>query len=160
MSEVDLKKKIGLEALRHMVGTEIGLSDWILVDQAMIDGFADLTHDRQFIHTDPVRTEKETPFGGTIAHGFLTLALLSKMAFDALPTIEGAAMGVNYGFDRVRFLSPVPAGARIRGRFRLASLDEKKPGEVAAVYEVEVDIDGLEKPALAATWLTRSYGAW
>ncbi len=158
MSPTDrTRPPISLGAFRQKVGAEIGLSAWITVDQSMINGFADLTHDHQFIHTDPVRADAETSFGGTIAHGFLTLSLLSAMAYDALPTIDGTAIGVNYGFDRIRFLSPVPAGTRIRGRFRLAGLDEQKPGEVTSIYDVDIDIEGWEKPAVAATWLTRHY---
>lgn len=145
------------EALREKIGTEIGASDWITVDQTMIDSFARLTDDHQFIHIDPERARAETPFGGAIAHGFLTLSLLSRMAYDALPSIAGTAMGVNYGFDKIRFLAPVPAGARVRGRFRLIELDEQKPGEITPTYQVEIEIEGQEKPALAATWLTRAY---
>jgi acyl dehydratase len=148
---------IGLDELRAKVGAEIGLSGWITVDQSRIDGFAELTGDHQFIHVDPVRASAETPFGGAIAHGFLTLSLLSAMAYDALPAIEGTAMGVNYGFNRLRFLAPVPAGASIRGRFRLARLDETRSGEVTSTYDVQIEIEGREKPVLAAEWLTRSY---
>ena len=146
-----------LTDLRRRIGTEIGLSSWMTIDQAMIDGFAHLTDDHQFIHVDPVRSRAETPFGGTIAHGFLTLSLLSRMAYDTLPSIDGSVMGVNYGFDKIRFLAPVSAGSRVRGRFRLAGLDERRPGEVTSTYEVQIEIEGQEKPALAAIWLTRSY---
>ncbi len=144
-------------ARRRKLGTEIGRSSWVTVDQAMIDGFADLTGDHQFIHVDPARARAETPFGGTVAHGFLTLALLSRMADDALPSISGSSIGINYGFGKIRFLSPVPAGSEIRARFRLIALDEHEPGEVTSTYEVQVEIDGQEKPALAAEWLIRDY---
>ena len=148
---------MNLETLARKVGQEIGCSDWIMVGQAMIDGFAKLTDDHQFIHVDPNRASTETPFGGTIAHGFLTLSLLSKMAYDALPKIDGSTLGLNYGFDKIRFLSPVPEGSKIRARFCLVALDEEKPGEVTSTYDVKIEIDGQEKPALAATWLTRTY---
>lgn len=145
------------EALREKIGVEIGISDWVTVDQTMIDSFARLTDDHQFIHIDPQRARAETPFSGAIAHGFLTLSLLSQMAYDALPSIAGTAMGINYGFDKIRFLAPVPAGARVRGRFHLAGFDERKPDEVTSTYQVEIEIEGQEKPALTATWLTRAY---
>ena len=103
--------------LQSLIGTEIGVSKWILVDQARIDAFAEITEDRQFIHIDPVAA-KQTPFGGTIAHGFLTLSLASAMSYDAVKPLDGVVMGVNYGFDKLRFLAPVPAGSRIRGRFK------------------------------------------
>src|SRR4051812_37288432 len=107
-----------IEEIRDKVGQEVGVSGWILVDQARIDAFADATEDPQFIHVDPVAAAK-TPFGGTIAHGFLTLSLLSRMAADAMVAPEGMKMGVNYGLDRVRFLAPVRSGKRVRGRFTL-----------------------------------------
>ena len=103
-------------ALQALIGTEVGVSRWITVDQARIDAFAETTEDRQFIHVDP-EAAKATPFGGTIAHGFLTLSLASAMSYDAVAPLEGVVMGVNYGFDRLRFLAPVPAGSNIRGRF-------------------------------------------
>lgn len=157
-SVVDQRKTpVSLKTLSQKVGQEIGRSDWVNVDQPMIDGFADLTGDHQFIHIDPARARAETPFGGTIAHGFLTLALLSRMAYDALPTIDKSSMGVNYGFEKIRFLAPVSAGSRIRARFCLVALDEGKPGEVTSTYDVNIEIEGQEKPALAATWLTRRY---
>ncbi|HYJ84048.1 MAG TPA: MaoC family dehydratase, partial [Allosphingosinicella sp.] len=117
-----------IEDIQSKVGTEVGLSDWILVDQARIDAFADVTEDPQFIHVDPEAAAK-TPFGGTIAHGFLTLSLLSRMAADAMVRLEGVKMAVNYGFERVRFMAPVRSGKRIRGRFTLLRFEEKKPGQ-------------------------------
>ena len=107
---------ISLDALQARTGEELGVSSWLVVDQSMIDRFADVTDDHQFIHVDPVRAAAETPFGGAIAHGFLTLSLLSRMGAEVLPRIEGRIRGINYGFDRVRFLAPVPAGGRVRGR--------------------------------------------
>ena len=113
---------ITIAQLQAKIGTETGVSRWFEISQARIDAFAEVTEDRQFIHVDPVAA-KATPFGGTVAHGFLTLSMLSAIAYDALPRVEGLAMGVNYGFDKVRFVAPVRAGARIRGRFKLAVAD-------------------------------------
>ena len=147
---------IAPSALAGLVGTEVGVSDWITVDQARIDAFADITEDRQFIHVDP-EAAKATPFGGTIAHGFLTLSLLSRMSFDGVAPLEGVVMGVNYGFDKVRFLAPVPSGARVRARFKLLGADDKGAnGGVARwllKHEVTVEIEGGDKPALIAEWL-------
>lgn len=142
-------------AFEAMVGTEIGVSDWFTISQAQIDAFADCTHDHQYIHIDP-EAAAQTPFGGTIAHGFLTLSLLSAMAYQ-MPSIEGAVMGVNYGFNKIRFVSPVRSGARIRGRFTLAELAQIRPGEVQFIMNVTVEIEGQEKPALVAEWLSRRY---
>jgi acyl dehydratase len=145
---------LSIEALRERVGTELGVSGWRLVDQDMIVRFADVTEDRQFIHVDPARAAAETPFGGAIAHGFLTLSLLSTLAQEALPAIAGRVMGINYGFDRVRFLSPVRAGARVRGRFVLGGLTMRSSGEAMLRYQVSVDVEGSDKPALSADWIT------
>ena len=134
-------------------GELTGVSPWFDVTQEMIDTFADATHDHQFIHVDPERARAETPFGGTIAHGFLSLSLLSAMIVTAVPRPKEVAMGINYGFDKVRFLSPVAAGSRIRGHFKLADCIERKPAEILSTYEVTVEIEGSDKPALAATWL-------
>lgn len=142
-------------AFEAMVGTEIGVSDWFTISQAQIDAFADCTHDHQYIHIDP-EAAAQTPFGGTIAHGFLTLSLLSAMAYQ-MPSIEGAVMGVNYGFNKIRFVSPVRSGARIRGRFTLAELAQIRPGEVQFIMNVTVEIEGQDKPALVAEWLSRRY---
>jgi acyl dehydratase len=141
-----------IEEIKSRVGTEIGLSDWIAVDQAAIDAFADVTGDHQFIHVDPEAAAK-TPFGGTIAHGFLTLSLLSQMAAGVMLAPETLKMAVNYGFDRVRFLAPVRSGSRVRGRFTLASLEEKRPGQWQFVHHVTVEIDGEDKPAFTAEWI-------
>jgi len=138
--------------IKNKVGEEVGVSDWILVDQARIDAFADATEDRQFIHVDAA-TASQTPFGGTIAHGFLTLSLLPRMAADAMLIPDGVKMGVNYGLDRVRFLAPVRSGKRVRGRFTLDSVEEKAPGQVLLRHTVTVEIEGEEKPALTAVWL-------
>jgi acyl dehydratase len=141
-----------IEEIRGKVGTEIGVSDWIVIDQERIDAFAAATDDRQFIHVDPEAAAK-TPFGGTIAHGFLTLSLLSRMAADAMLRPGGVKMGVNYGLDRVRFLAPVRSGKRVRGRFTLKSFEEKRPGQYQFLHAVTVEIEGEDKPALLADWI-------
>ncbi|WP_309610280.1 MaoC family dehydratase [Sphingomonas sp.] len=143
---------VSLADIRAKVGTDIGASDWILVDQARIQAFADATEDQQFIHVDPVAAAK-TPFGGTIAHGFLTLSLLSRMAADVMLAPDTLKMGVNYGSDRVRFIAPVRSGKRIRGRFTLDAVDEKAPGQLLFRHTVTVEIEGEAKPALVAEWL-------
>lgn len=145
-----------IEALREKIGTLIGTSDWYLLDQDRINQFAAVTLDEQFIHTDPEKAAT-TPFGSTIAHGFLTLALLPAMGGDVIPKLDGHVMSVNYGFEKLRFLSPVSAGSRVRGHFTLSSLDVRKPGEVTLLWEVTIEIDGKEKPALYAEWLNRRY---
>jgi acyl dehydratase len=138
--------------LSGLIGQEIGVSRWITVDQARIDAFAEITEDRQFIHIDPVAAA-QTPFGGTIAHGFLTLSLLSAMTYDAVPPLAGVVMGVNYGFDKLRFLAPVPAGSNVRGRFKLLSAEDKGGGRWLLKHEVTVEMEGTDKPALIAEWL-------
>lgn len=139
--------------LQSQVGQEVGVSRWIEVDQTRIDAFAKVTEDEQFIHVDPERA-RATPFGGTIAHGFLTLSLASAMSYDALPPLDGVVMGVNYGFDKLRFLAPVPAGSKVRGRFRLLSAEDKGGGRWLLKHELTVEIEGADKPALIAEWLS------
>ena len=141
-----------LHEIRARVGEEIGVSAWITVDQPMIDRFADVTGDPQFIHVDPAAAAA-TPFGGTVAHGFLTLSLLSRMAADVLLRPAETAMAVNYGFDRVRFIQPVRSGKRVRGRFTLTAFDQKKPGQFQFTHAVTVEIEGEAKPALTAEWI-------
>ena len=141
-----------MEAMSRAVGTEIGVSGWTLIDQAMVDTFAKLTGDTYFIHTDPERAKKETPFGGTIAHGFLTTSLLANMAYQACPWIEGTKTGVNYGFNRLRYVAPVPTGSRVRGRFVLKSF-EVQATRWQTIYDVSVEIEGGTKPALVAEWV-------
>lgn len=152
--EAELRRRlVSLEAYRaHLDGEDL-VSDWIVVDQKMIDTFAAATHDHQFIHVDPARAAAETPFGGTIAHGFLSLSLLSALAYDALPGVQGTRMGINYGFDKVRFLNPVKAGTRVRGRFKLVGLAERAVS-VQSTWDVAVEIEKGVKPALVATWIT------
>lgn len=145
-------KPLTLNAYRARVGQEIGVSRWFEITQARIDSFADITEDWQFIHVDPAAAA-ETPFGGTIAHGYLTLSLLSAMAFDALPVIEGAGMSINYGLNSLRFLAPVRAGKRVRGFFTLKDVTERVPGQWQSTLNVSVEIEDENKPALAAEWV-------
>ena len=141
-----------LDDIRARIGSEIGVTDWFTIDQARIDAFAEATDDRQFIHTDP-HAAAQTPFGGTIAHGFLTLSLLSRMGAEAMLIPDCLKMAINYGLDEVRFLAPVRSGKGIRGRFTLDSVEEKGPGRVLMRHRVSVEIEGEEKPALTALWL-------
>ena len=141
-----------IEEIQGRVGSEIGLSDWILIDQARIDAFADITEDHQFIHVDPERAGR-TPFRGTVAHGFLTLSLLSRMAEGVMLRPESLRMAVNYGFDKVRFMAPVKSGKRVRGRFKMLSAEEKRANQWQITYEVTVEIEDEEKPALIADWI-------
>jgi acyl dehydratase len=142
-----------LDAYQAKIGTEIGVSAWLHITQEMINQFADVTGDHQYIHVDVARAS-QTPFGGTIAHGLLSLSLLPVFANGALPKILGAQMGINYGFNKVRFVSPVKSGARLRGRFTLQSVTEPKPGQMLSKTEVTVEIEGEAKPALVAEWLS------
>ena len=141
-----------LDAIRSRIGSEVGVSSWLTMDQERINEFADATEDRQFIHIDPEAAAR-TPFGGTIGHGFLTLSMLSRMAAETMLVPDSIKMAVNYGLDRVRFIAPVRSGKRIRGRFRLDSVDEKAPGQLLLRHTVTVEIEGEEKPALTAEWL-------
>jgi acyl dehydratase len=145
------------EELTAMVGKAIGTSEWILVDQEMINKFADATGDHQFIHID-IEKAKLTPFGGTIAHGFLTLSLLPILSAKAnLPRLDGIKMGVNYGSDKLRFLSPVRAGKNVRAHFKLLSIEEKRPGQWQQMNEVTVEIEGEDKPALICEWISQFF---
>jgi len=144
---------INASQLQDYVGKEVGLTDWIEVDQERINQFADATGDHQYIHLDAERAA-QTPFGTTIAHGFLTLSLLSMLSgMGGGLKLENTVMGINYGLDKVRFLNPVKSGAKIRARFVLASAEEKKPGNYLLKHNVAVEIDGEDKPALIAEWL-------
>lgn len=151
------QRMLPLAELRRLIGQHVGTSKWFTLDQPLIDDFARITQDDQFIHTDPARAA-DSPFGTTIAHGFLTLSYLAPMAYDAVPLADGTVMGVNYGFDKVRFLTPVPSGARIRGHFTLETLDEQ-PQEITSHHSVSVEIEGGDRPALIAAWISRSYFA-
>jgi acyl dehydratase len=149
-----MPREISLADIKGLVGQELGLSDWITVDQTMIDSFADATQDHQFIHVDPVRAAAETPFGGTIAHGFLTLSLLSAMNYNCLPKVREQQLGINYGFEKVRFMAPVKTGSRVRGRFTMADARFRGAGMMMTTYAVTVEIENERKPALTAQWIT------
>lgn len=142
-----------LDEIRGRVGQEVGASGWLTVGQDRIEAFADATEDRQFIHVDP-QAAAQTPFGGTIAHGFLTLSLLSRMGAETILIPDNVRMVVNYGLDRVRFLAPVHSGSRVRGRFTLEAVEEKAPGQILLRHEVVVEIEDEDRPALLAQWLT------
>ena len=148
------REQVSIEELQSRIGQSLGESQWRTVDQTRIDGFADLTEDPQWIHTDPQRAAKESPFGATIAHGFLSLSLLSAMAMDVLPTIRGQVMGINYGFDKVRFMNPVREGSKIRGKFTLMEVKQRSDNEWQLRHGVEVEIESQDKPALIAEWLS------
>ena len=145
---------VTVDQVKAAVGQEVGVSPWRTVTQEMIDQFANATDDHQFIHVDPERSARETPFGGTIAHGFLSLSLLSTFAFETLHPIEGAGMGINYGFESVRFQAPVKTDARVRARFVLADLNVRPSGWIQSSYDVTIEIENSKKPALTARWLT------
>ncbi|ASY58247.1 MULTISPECIES: MaoC family dehydratase [Sinorhizobium] len=149
-----MPQDISLSDVKNLIGKEIGVSDWITVSQKTIDNFAEATGDFQFIHTDPERAAAETPFGGTIAHGFLSLSLLSAMNYNCLPKIREQTMGINYGFDKVRFMAPVKSGARVRGRFSMADARFRGAGMLMITYDATVEIEGERKPALTAVWQT------
>jgi acyl dehydratase len=148
---------ISAEALKARIGEQIGTSEWVLVDQEMINKFADATGDHQFIHIDEERA-KQTPFGGTIAHGFLTLSLMPLLSAKSdMKRVEGVKMGVNYGSNKLRFLAPVRSGKRVRAHFKLLELEEKRPGQWQQVQEVTVEIEGEDKPALICEWISQFF---
>lgn len=138
------------------IGTEIGVSEWILIDQDMINRFADLTDDHQFIHVNP-ELAAQTPFGGTIAHGFLVLSMLASMGKAASFAMQGVYMGVNYGFEKIRIMAPVRSGKRIRGRFTLKDMVERVPGQWMATLDCTIEIEGETKPAVKAEWLSLQF---
>ena len=159
MNEIWTRPAVERDVYMEMAGSEVGVSSWHLVDQNRIDAFADITEDHQFIHVDPERAVRETPFGSTVAHGFLTVSLLSVFSYEALPRIAGATRGVNYGFDRLRFISPVRAGSRLRGRFTLMEAKPRGADILESRTSVSVEIDGEAKPALVADWIGLIYFA-
>jgi acyl dehydratase len=145
------------DELKALVGSTIGTSDWLTIDQAMIDKFADATGDHQFIHVD-VEKAKLTPFGGTIAHGFLSLSIMPVLtAMTDLPRLDGIKMGVNYGGNKTRFLAPVRSGKRVRGHFKLLEIEEKRPGQWQQTVEYTLEIEGEDKPALIAEWISQFF---
>ena len=150
-------KIVASKDVKGLIGSMTGTSGWIEVSQERINQFADVTEDHQFIHIDAERAA-QTPFGGTIAHGFLTLSLLSRFAEDGgMFALEGIKMGINYGFEKVRMMSPVKSGKRVRGHFTLMEADEKIPGQWKFVFAVKVEIEGEEKPALMAEWVNMQF---
>ena len=159
MNEVWKKPPVSFATYQGMAGKEIGVSSWHLIDQNRINVYADVIEDHQFIHVDPERAKKETAFGTTIAHGFLTMSLMSIMSYEVMPVIEGTTMGVNYGFDKLRFISPVRAEKRVRGRFVLAEAKLRKPKELQSRTNVTVEIEGEDKPAIVADWIGLIYFA-
>ena len=142
--------------LRERLGRELGVSDWIEVTQQRIDRFAETTGDAQWIHVDPVRASAETPFRGTIAHGFLSLSLVSLMARQAM-AVGGVRMALNYGLNRVRFISPVPSGSRVRGRFTPVAAEEGSGGSMTVTWNITIEREHGDKPAVVAEWLVRYY---
>ncbi len=153
MDETTARTRATPGQMRSRIGTGFGASDWILVDQSMVDAFARLTFDEYFIHVDPARARRETPHGGTIVHGLLTLSLLSQMSYQVCPLVEGTKSGLNYGFNRLRFVAPVPTGSRLRGHFGLAEFEYEPDRRWKAAWDVTIEIEGAPKPALVAQWL-------
>jgi acyl dehydratase len=149
---------VAKENVDELIGHEPAPSEWFIITQEQINAFADATDDHQMIHTDPEKAKK-TPFGGTIAHGFLTLSMLSSFAMKSDWQIEGAYMGMNYGFDKVRFVSPVKVNSRIRALTKILEITEKKPGQFFIKVELNVEIEGEEKPALTSEWLNMVFAA-
>jgi acyl dehydratase len=148
-------KAIDVRTLKDHVGRELGVSEWLEISQERINQFADATGDHQWIHVDAAKAATDSPFKTTIAHGFLTLSLISQLLRAALQ-FEGARMAINYGLNRVRFVAPVPSGSRVRGRFTLASVEDAG-GAIQAVWSVTVEHEGTEKPSCVAEWLVRYY---
>lgn len=146
-------RTIGREELGQLVGRSLGTSEWLVVDQQRVDRFADVTDDHQFVHVDPERAA-QTPFGGTIAHGLLTLSLIVPLCIDFVPRLEGTELLLNYGFDKVRFPAAVRVGKRIRAHTTLAGVEERKPGQILMKLDVTIEIEGESRPALSAEWLS------
>ncbi|MBA4762416.1 MaoC family dehydratase [Sphingomonas sp.] len=156
MADTDTQDSVTIQQLAAQAG-DARVSDWVTVSQEMIDKFADATGDHQFIHVDPAKAAM-TPFGGTIAHGFLTLSLMPLLSQKTpQPRIEGLKMGVNYGGNKVRFLTPVRSGSRVRGHFKTIELVEKRPGQWQQTVEFTIEIEGQDKPALIAEWISQLF---
>lgn len=147
----------GIVELKSLVGEEVGASDWFEVSQERINAFADATEDHQWIHIDAERARRSSPFGTTIAHGFLTLSLLPELASQSVQVKGDFKMGINYGLNRLRFVSPVLSGSRVRARFTLQAVEEVTNG-IQVTWAVTVEAEGGQKPALVAEWLVRYYG--
>lgn len=146
-------KSSTLDEVKANIGKEIGVSDWFVIDQERINQFADITEDHMFLHVNP-EAAAATPFGGTIAHGLLTLSMMPVMAYQAVPGVSGTKMGVNYGYNKVRFMAPVRSGKRIRGRFTVKAVEPQSGGRIQIVHDATIEIEGESKPALAAEWIT------
>ena len=146
-------RSMTLDELTSYTGKEIGVSEWFTLDQDKINKFADVTEDHMFLHVNP-ELARATPFGGTIAHGLFTLSMVPVMAYQAMPGVSGTKMGVNYGYNKVRFMAPVASGKRIRGRFVLKGIQPQEGGRMQILQDVTVEIEGETKPALAAEWIT------
>jgi acyl dehydratase len=147
-------KTVGWDELSARVGSDFGTSAWFTINQARIDAFADVTDDHYFLHVDPQRAATP-PFNGTIAHGFLTLSLLAPMSYQVCPFVEGARYPLNYGFNRVRFVTAVPVGSRVRGRFVLRLAERLGADQRQVLYDATVELEGSTRPALVAEWITR-----
>ncbi len=143
---------LSVDQLNDYIGEEVGISEWLLVDQERINQFAEATGDHQYIHVDSERAA-QTPFGSTIAHGFLTMSLMVLMGYEGSTKLKNSVMGINYGFDKLRFINPVKVNSKIRGRFRLISAEEKNTNQWLLKHNITVEIAGEEKPALVAEWL-------
>jgi acyl dehydratase len=153
MDQPAANEGISKAELERWVGRDLGVSEWFTIDQARIDRFADVTEDHQYVHVDSKRAAA-TPFGTTIAHGFLTLSLLVHLCLDFIPKLAGTSLMLNYGFDKVRFVAPVKVGSRVRAAGRLGAVSERKAGQVLLRVDVEVEIENGTKPALVAEWLS------
>ena len=148
---------LSVDQLNDYIGEEVGISEWLLVDQERINQFAEATGDHQYIHVDSERAA-QTPFGSTIAHGFLTMSLMVLMGYEGSTKLKNSVMGINYGFDKLRFINPVKVNSKIRGRFRLISAEEKNTNQWLLKHNITVEIAGEEKPALVAEWLGMTVG--
>lgn len=159
MAEAAAPKRLldSLDSLKDLVGQEVAVTDWYTMTQESVQQFADATLDHQWIHVDVERAKRESPFKGPIAHGFLTLSLLAHFMQSAVGIRQGVRMGVNYGMNKVRFVSPVRVGSRIRARFALQSIKDVEPNGVEAQYNATVESEGSDKPACVAEWLVRYY---
>ena len=148
-----MARVVSAKELREMAGEDLGVSRWLEVDQDLIDGFANVTDDHQFIHTDP-KAAAQTPFGSTIAHGFLTLSLVVPLLYELAVFPENMVMGINYGMNNLRFLNPVKVDTRIRLHVSIVDVTEKSPGRLLVNHDVRVEIEGEAKPALVGEFLT------
>jgi len=157
LREAAKERRMTPQEVQAKVGENIGTSEWVEMSQERINQFAEATGDHQFIHIDPERA-KMTPFGGTIAHGFLTLSMIPYLsAHSDLPRVDGVKMGVNYGGNKTRFIAPVRSGKRIRGHWKLLDLEEKRPGQWQQTHEITIEIEGEDKPALITEWIMQFF---